>query len=81
MAQATDIKLYQYASCPYCAKVRMAFAELALEYETVEVAYGDMDVLGPLGTETVPVIVDGDVTMNESDDIIAYVRNKYGAAA
>lgn len=81
MARPTDITLYQYATCPYCAKVRMALAELNLDHRIVEVEYGDAEVLGPLGSETVPVIQDGDMTMNESGDIIAYLHQTYGTAA
>jgi glutathione S-transferase len=31
------ITLYDAGRCPYCARVRIAFAEKGIEYETVEI--------------------------------------------
>ncbi len=72
------IKLYQYEDCPYCEKVRRKFAELGLEYEKIEVDF--MNKPEPVTSTggTVPVIDDNGLIMNESDDIVAYLEEKYG---
>ena len=72
------IKLYQYESCPFCEKVRRKLAELNIEYEKVEVSPADKpQVVKDLGG-TVPVIDDNGHKMNESDDIVKYLEEKYG---
>lgn len=80
MARATDITLYQFTTCPFCARVRKTLAELGLEYraETLDPA-GTVHVEG-LGETTVPAIRDGDTVMNESGAIMDYLRTTYGAA-
>ncbi|MFC1750765.1 glutathione S-transferase family protein [Pseudomonadota bacterium] len=72
------IKLYQFETCPFCAKVRRKLEELEIEYEKVEVDPANKpDVVINLGG-TVPVIDDDGEIMNESDDIVAYLEEKYG---
>jgi len=75
------IKLYQFTNCPYCEKVRQKFAELNIEYEKIEVDRANKpDVVKKLGG-TVPVIDDNGMVMNESDDIVKYLEEKYGKKA
>lgn len=72
------IKLYQYETCPYCEKVRQKLAELDLEYKKIEVDPANKpDIVTRLGG-TVPVIDDDGMQMNESDDIVEYLEEKYG---
>ncbi len=72
------IQLYQYESCPFCEKVRRKLAQLNLEYEKIEVDRSKKpQVVIDLGG-TVPVIDDHGIVMNESDDIVAYLEEKYG---
>jgi glutathione S-transferase len=72
------LKLYQYADCPYCEKVRKKLAQLGLPYEKVEVDPANKPkVVVDLGG-TVPVIDDNGMVMNESDDIVEYLEQKYG---
>lgn len=72
------IKLYQFATCPYCEKVRQKLAELGVEYEKVEVDRANKpDIVKNLGG-TVPVIDDNGMIMNESADIVKYLDEKYG---
>ena len=72
------IKLYQFATCPYCEKVRQKLAELGVEYEKVEVDSANKpDIVKNLGG-TVPVIDDNGMIMNESADIVKYLEEKYG---
>jgi glutaredoxin 3 len=71
------IKLYQYADCHYCERVRHKLADLGLKYEKVEVDPFDKPepVISTGGT--VPVIDDNGMIMAESRDIIAYLDKKY----
>jgi len=75
------IKLYQFATCPFCEKVRVKLKELGLEYEKIEVDHAKKPkIVIDLGG-TVPVIDDNGTIMNESDDIVKYLENKYGSNA
>ena len=80
-----NITLYELPGCPYCAKVIDKLNELGLEYDSIEVprSHGERtevkDVSGQTG---VPVILDEehDVDgMAESDDIVAFLEETYGA--
>lgn len=72
------IKLYQYETCPFCEKVRRKLAELNIEYEKVEVNPADKPGIVTRLGGTVPVIDDDGMQMNESDDIVQYLEEKYG---
>lgn len=74
----SNVILYQNKLCPYCGAVRKKLWELNLEFKTVELPLGDPKIR-ELGSETVPVIQDGDLTMNESGNIISYLQKTYGA--
>lgn len=73
------ITLYQRTDCPFCWKVRLALAELAVEYELVEVQLGEKnpEVLRLSPTGTVPVMVDGDIVIWESGIILDYLDAQY----
>ncbi len=34
------LKLYTYSNCPYCEKVRQAFAEMKIPYEEIDAERG-----------------------------------------
>ncbi|MDR9381777.1 MAG: glutaredoxin domain-containing protein [Natronomonas sp.] len=80
-----NITLYELPGCPYCAKVVDKLNELGLEYDSIEVprAHGERtEVENVSGQTGVPVIVDeehGVDGMAESDDIVAYLGETYGA--
>jgi glutathione S-transferase len=83
----SNLELYELDGCPYCAKVKDTLAELDLEYDTHMVP-SDHDerteVEEVSGQTGVPVLVDHehDVDgMAESDDIVAYLEETYGAAS
>ncbi|WP_254839836.1 glutaredoxin family protein [Natronomonas marina] len=82
-----NITLYELPGCPYCAKVIDKLNELGLEYDSIEVPSDHADrteVEAVSGQTGVPVIVDeehGVDGMNESDDIVAYLEETYGAGA
>jgi glutathione S-transferase len=80
-----SLELYELPGCPYCAKVKTKLDELGLAYVSHEVPRSHSertevkDVSGQTG---VPVLVDPahDVEgMAESDDIVAYLDETYGA--
>lgn len=78
------MKLYDLDSCPYCRMVRDKLAELNISYEKVSVPPSRPDrkeVYEVSGQWTVPVLVDGDVMLDDEEKILPYLDEKYGAAA
>ena len=81
------LELYELEGCPYCAKVIDKLDELDLEYESHMVPRSHderTEVKAVSGQTGVPVLVDPehDVEgMPESDDIVAYLEETYGANA
>ncbi len=80
------IDLYITATCPFCIKVIRAAEQMGLaegrDYRIVDAAAGTpgrKTVVETGGKSMVPFLIDGDVSMYESDDIIAYLRNHYAA--
>lgn len=76
------LKLYTYVACPYCEKVRNAFASMNMEYEEIDAERGTpgSEALVKLGgKQQVPFLVDEEngVQMYESNDIIEYVRGRF----
>jgi len=83
MGRPTDIVLYQAEWCPYCARVRKKLTDLLLDYKNVNVprehgARGEVQEVS--GQTSIPVMVDGDVVLDDDDDIIPYLEQKYGRA-
>ncbi len=80
-----NITLYELSGCPYCAKVVDKLNELGLEYDSIEVPRSHderTEVESVSGQTGVPVIIDEehDVDgMPESDDIVAFLEETYGA--
>jgi glutathione S-transferase len=73
--------LYQAEWCPYCTRVRKKLGELLLDYKIVSVPYShaDRDIVRHVSGQTsIPVLVDGDVVLDDDDDIIPYLDKKYG---
>lgn len=84
MGQKTDMVLYQAEWCPYCARVRKKLTDMLLDYQTVNVphAHGERDeVKAVSGQTSIPVLVDGDVVLDDDDTIIPYLEEKYGNRA
>lgn len=73
------ITLYQRTDCPFCWKVRIALAELKLDYQTVDTELGEKhaDVLRLSPTGKVPVFVDGETAIWESSVILDYLDRRY----
>ncbi|AXG05765.1 glutaredoxin [Haloplanus rubicundus] len=80
-----NLELYELPGCPYCAKVKTKLDELGLEYVSHEVPRSHperTEVEEVSGQTGVPVLVDPDHDvegMSESDDIVAYLEQTYGA--
>jgi glutaredoxin len=72
------IDLFISEACPYCQKVMKYFEENNIEYNKIDTADEDnvlrLMTLG--GKDQVPFLVDGDVKMYESSDIIEYLKTK-----
>ncbi|MFC1578785.1 glutathione S-transferase family protein [Pseudomonadota bacterium] len=73
------ITLYQRTDCPFCWKVRLALAELDLEYDIVETRLGEKhpEVLRLSPTGSVPVLLDGGLAIWESAVILEYLDSRY----
>jgi glutathione S-transferase len=82
----SNLTLYELEGCPYCAKVTSKLEEIGLEYDSVMVpsAHSERTEVEAISGQTgVPVLVDEDHDvegMPESDDIVAYLEETYGAA-
>ncbi|MGH7709464.1 MAG: glutaredoxin family protein [Candidatus Dormibacteria bacterium] len=84
MGRPTEIILYQAEWCPYCARVRAKLTELLLDHRIVNVPrdHGSRhEVVAVSGQTSIPVMVDGDVTLDDDDDMIPYLEKTYGKAA
>lgn len=78
------MKLYDLDSCPYCKMVRDRLEELNLTYEKVAVPRDRsqrQEVFDVSGQWTVPVLVDGDVMLDDEEKILPYLDQKYGSVA
>lgn len=76
------MKLYNLDPCPYCKMVRDRLAQLGVEYETIHVPANRPDrqeVFAVSNQWTVPVLVDGDVMLDDEEKILPYLDAKYGA--
>ena len=77
----TGIVLYQAEWCGYCARVRSKLTDLQLDYKIVNVPPNHMDrdiVRKVSGQSEIPVLVDGDVVLEDDDEIIPYLEKRYG---
>ncbi len=75
------VELYIASTCPFCIKVIRAADQMGLaegkDYQIVDAAMGTpgrQTVVETGGKSMVPFLIDGDASMYESDDIIAYLR-------
>jgi len=80
------IELYQFESCPHCAKVRRKLDELGLDWisRTVSSDRSERERVEAIsGQRLVPVLTDPEHNMvvTESEDICAYLDEIYGPGA
>jgi glutathione S-transferase len=75
------MKLYNLEYCPYCVLVRRKLDELGVTYDKVDVPLAHhlrTEVIQVSGQPTVPVLVDGDMVLDDEDEIIEYLDRRYG---
>lgn len=80
----TNIVLYQAEWCGYCARVRAKLSDMLLDYKVVNVppSHAQRTVVREVSGQTsIPVMVDGDVVLDDDDDIIPYLEKTYGQKA
>jgi glutaredoxin 3 len=73
--------LYNASWCWYCQRVRDKLDELGLAYEAIEVPIRHserIEVMRISGQSSVPVLVDGDIVLDDDDVIIPYLERTYG---
>ena len=74
------MKLYNLDGCGYCAMVRDVLVQMSLEYEKIEVPWPHQqrkEVYEVSGQTTVPVLVDGDIILDDEYEIIDYLKKTY----
>jgi glutaredoxin len=82
MGRKTNIVLYQAEWCPYCVRVRKKLTDLLLDYSIVNEPHSHAERLATKaasGQTGIPVLVDGDIVLDDDDDIIPYLDKTYGA--
>jgi glutaredoxin/uncharacterized protein (DUF302 family) len=76
------MKLYQAEWCPFSHRVRAKLTELNIDYEVVNVPASSRkreELEEVAGTTAIPVLVDGDRTISDSDEVISYLEQAYEA--
>lgn len=76
------MKLYQAEWCPFSHRVRAKLTELGVDYELVNVpasARSREELEKVAGTTAIPVLVDGERVMSDSDEAISYLDREYAA--
>jgi glutaredoxin 3 len=76
------MKLYQAEWCPFSHRVRAKLTELGIDYELVNVPAsskkrGDLEKVA--GTRAIPVLVDGERVISDSNEAISYLEHEYQA--
>jgi len=77
----TMLKLYDLAHCPYCKMVRDRLNALNVTYERIAVPAQRSErheVFAVSGQWTVPVMVDGDVMLDDEEKILPYLDQTFG---
>lgn len=80
-----DMSLYQFKACPFCVKVRRTMTRLNLNIDIKDAANNELhrqELIEQGGKLKVPCLrtQDGDTVkwLYESNDIIAYLENRFG---
>lgn len=74
------ITLYTKTGCPYCVKVLAQIDQSGLAFEEKNISDGAIgeELVRLGGKRQVPYMIDGEVSMYESGDIVAYIEKTYG---
>lgn len=78
------IKIYNAPMSGHCHRVRLAASLMNIPYEAKPISEFEGERKGPEFLEInpfgeIPVVVDGDVTLRDSNAIIIYLAEKYGS--
>lgn len=76
------MKLYQAEWCPFSHRLRAKLTELGIDYELVNVSASSKkreELEEVAGTKAIPVLVDGDRVISDSDEAISYLEHEYEA--
>ena len=74
------LELYQAEWCPYSHRVRQRLTELGVDFVARQVAADRRSRRGmraEVGEIEIPVLVDGERTIAGSDEILAFVEERY----
>ena len=74
------MRLYQAEWCPFSHRVRAKLTELGIDYEIVNVSASGKrraELEEVAGTKAIPVLVDGDRIITDSDEAISYLEHNY----
>ncbi len=74
------MQLYNIDGCGYCAMVRNVLTQLGVDYEKIDVPWPHHErqqVHEVSGQTAVPVLVDGEVVLDDEYDIIDYLKSTY----
>jgi glutaredoxin 3 len=76
------MKLYQAEWCPFSHRVRAKLTELGIDYELVNVpaaAKKRAELEEVAGTKAIPVLVDGERVITDSNEALSYLEENYEA--
>lgn len=76
------MKLYQAEWCPFSHSVRAKLTELGIDYELVNVPVSSekrTELQKIAGTSAIPVLVDGERVISDSEEAISYLEHKHAA--
>jgi glutaredoxin/uncharacterized protein (DUF302 family) len=76
------MKLYQAEWCPFSHRVRAKLTELGIDYELGNVPASSKkrrDLEKVAGTTAIPVLVDGQNIISDSDEALSYLEKEYSA--
>jgi glutaredoxin/uncharacterized protein (DUF302 family) len=76
------MKLYQAEWCPFSHRVRAKLTELGIDYELVNVPASSKqrrDLEKVAGTTAIPVLVDGQNVISDSEEALSYLEKKHAA--
>jgi glutaredoxin/uncharacterized protein (DUF302 family) len=76
------MKLYQAEWCPFSHRVRAKLTELGIDYELVNAPASSKkrrDLEKVAGTTAIPVLVDGQKVISDSDEALSYLEKNYEA--
>jgi glutaredoxin/uncharacterized protein (DUF302 family) len=76
------MKLYQAEWCPFSHRVRAKLTELGIDYEIANVPASSKkreELEEVAGTTAIPVLVDGDRIISDSNQAISYLEQEYEA--